>query len=509
MSDKELLPYQEPLGNFSALWGDQYALTMAQALFANGRHDRRAVFHAFIRKNPFHGGYLVTAGQGIVTEWLSRHWRFDAADVALLRRKTVLDPASGAPVRLFTDGFIDMVTSTPLRLDIDAMPEGELAFPDEPILRVSGPLWQCLMVESGILNAINSQSLFATLASRLIEVAGGAPVVDFGLRRAQTLGGLEPSRGAWIGGTAGTSNMLAEKYYGIPSSGTFAHAYVMAYEDELAAFTDYARAMPCNGVFLVDTYNTLHGVEKAIQACRETGVALKGIRLDSGDLTYLSRKARQALDRGGFKSATIIASNDLDEDTIAAIRQEGGKIDGWGVGTNLATSRAQPALGAVYKIGAIAEAGEIMRPVIKLSEQAIKTTIPGALDVLRYIHVRDGRPVRYDGDTIIAAGHDSIADGQLARQVTSVPKDDETQRKRFRRGTQVYCPLQPLFRNGEMVGQVETIHDARQRAKAGLAMLDPTHRRLKNPHVYRVGIEEELYRVRQAMILELRERPDS
>lgn len=526
--------YEEPLSRESALWGDLYSLTMAQAFFADKRHNVKTTFHAYIRQNPFRGGYLITAGQNIIFEWLRKGWRMDARDLDWMRAQTVTD-AQGREQKLFSPAFIDMLATVENELSIDAMPEGELAFPDEPIMRVHGPLWQCLLVEGAILNALNSQSLFATLAARLVEVAGGGPVVDFGLRRAQALGGLEHTRAAWIGGISGTSNMLAGKYYGIPAVGTFAHALVMVHENELEAFASYGRAMPHNGIFLVDTYDSVEGVKKAIRVCRDHDIALKGVRLDSGDLTYLSRTARSLLDEAGFTQAKIVASNELDEETIAAIRHEGAVIDIWGVGTNLATARAQPALGAVYKLAAVfgedlsqveieqmreavrrgdqpALPGHFMRPVIKLSEQPFKISLPGELDVLRYIQCdKAGRPVRYDGDTIIPViaadpvtmqpGH---SQGILVQPVTSVRREDETQVRIFPPGTVVYRPLQPIFRAGRMIAAQETIHDARNRAQAGLALLHPTHKRMRNPHVYVVGLEQSLHEQRKAMIQKLR-----
>lgn len=516
----------DPLARHSALWGDQYALTMAQAFFTHGRHNINTTFHAFIRTNPFRGGYLVTAGQNIIYEWLAQHWRFDTDDIALLKRKTVKDPVSGVMKPLFTPEFIDMVSKAKMELTIHAMLEGELAFPDEPIMRVHGPLWQCLMVEGALLNTINSQSLFATLASRLVEVAEGKPVLEFGLRRAQAIGGLEPSRGAWIGGVTGTSNMLAEKYYGIPSTGTFAHAFVMVYEDELEAFKAYAEAMPYNGIFLVDTYDSLEGVRRAVKACQETGIKMKAIRLDSGDLTYLSRQARTILDKAGFTDTQIVASNDLDEETMAAIRMEGGAMDIWAVGTNLVTAKSQPALGGVYKLGAVYNdsltQGEIdavrtavasgkqphldpdfMRDVIKISEQTAKVTIPGELDVLRFLHEND--VTRYDGDVIVSTYlPDPVKDGVLVQEVRSLKKDDETQKKTFKKGTKVLRPLQKVFEAGRMISPMETVNNARERAARSLAMLDPTHRRLKNPHWYGVGLEMSLYQTRKDMIEALR-----
>jgi nicotinate phosphoribosyltransferase len=530
--------YEEKLAQHSAAWRDRYAITMAQAFYTNGKHDLPVTFHAYIRNTPFKGGYLVTGGQNIIREWLGKHWKFDDRDLDIMRAATVPDMKTGAPVRLFTDDFIEMCRGAKMELTIDAMPEGELAFPDEPIYRVHGPLWQCLLVEAAILNTMNSQSLFATLASRLVDVAEGAPILEFGLRRAQCIGGLEASRGAFLGGVAATSNDLANKYYDIPAAGTFAHALVMTYEDELTAFKEYIGAMPHNGIFLVDTYDTLEGVKKAVQACKDNGFILKGIRLDSGDLTYLSKEARKILDDAGFTKAVIAASNDLDEETIAAIKREGGKVDVWGVGTNLVTAKAQPALGGVFKLGAVFKGDlsqaeieatrqlvkqgqqphtdpDFVRNVIKLSEQAEKTTIPGELDLLRYVTYANGKPVRFNGDTIISnltrdpvkvGVNSSLAHPDvLAHDIVSVRKNDETLRKVFRANAHVYRPLVRMFDQGAAVGAEETVHDGRARAQSSLALLDSAHRRLKNPHLYVVGLEEGLYQERKQKIISLRQ----
>lgn len=520
--------YKEDLARHSAIWADLYALTMAQAFYTNGKHDVNTSFHAYIRKAPFEGSFLITGGQNIIFEWLEKNWTFDETDIAIMKAATVPDPVTGKQMRLFTDDFIEMVRQAPLKLTVDAMPEGEIAFPDEPIYRIHGPLWQCLMVEAAILNTINSQALFATLASRLVDVAEGAPILAFGLRRAQCVGGLESARGSYLGGATATSNTLAHKYYGIPWAGTFAHAFVMAYEDELQAFREYAGAMPYNGIFLVDTYDTLNGVKNAVKACKDLGIKLKGIRLDSGDLAYLSIEARKIMDEAGFTDAKIAASNDLDEPTIQSLKIQGSKIDIWGVGTNLETSKAQPALGAVYKLAAVFGAklsqAEIeatrelvrqgqsplsksfVRNVIKLSEQEIKVTIPGELDVLRYLKLdKDGKPVRFDGDTIISNMlREPIAGNVLAHDVESVPKNNESLSKIFNAGTPVYRPLQRFFTEGKRVGAIETIHEARARAARQLKMLDKSHRRLLNPHEYKVGIERSLFDDRRGMINAIR-----
>ena len=532
--------YEEPLAKHSPLWADQYAYTMAQAFFTHGKHNVNTTFHAYIRKNPFDGAFLVTGGQNIIFEWLKDNWKLDERDIEVLKTEQVLNPTTGKMERLFTDDFIDMLVNTPLKLTIDAMPEGELAFPDEPIFRVHGPLWQCLLVEAAILNVTNSQSLFATLASRIVEVTNDdnseklKKVLELGLRRAQAIGGLEPTRGAYLGGIDGTSNMLAKKHYSIPSSGTMAHAFIMMYENELEAFEEYAEAMPSNGIFLVDTYNTLEGVKNAIKACQKIGAPMKGIRLDSGDLTYLSIEARKLLDEAGFTDALIAASNDLDEKKIADMKAEGCKIDIWGLGTHLVTSKSQPALGGVYKLGAVfngelsqseidairkeAKAGaplsnpDYVRNVIKMSGDAIKVTIPGELDVLRYVFQEAGQPPRFDGDTIVAvASKEQLVDDVasptkkvLADQIVSVRKADDTFAKAFEPGTPAYRPLVRTFNEGVMVIPLETVHKGRERAAQQLEMLDPAHKRLNNPHEYVVGIDDQLFDQRHSMMRNLR-----
>lgn len=528
---------------YTATWGDQYALTMAQAFFTNNRHNTVATFHAYQREMPFGGSYMVTGGQNIIFEWLKNQWKFDARDQEMMRRKTVIDPRTGKPARVFTDAFIEFAANEPLRLSIDAMPEGELAFADEPIYRVHGPLWQCLMVEAAILNVTNSQSLFATLASHLVELADGGPILEFGLRRTQCIGGLEPTRGAWLGGASGiegggvvgTSNMLAEKFYGIPSVGTMAHALVMTYESELEAFKEYATAMPHNGVFLVDTYNTAGGVKKAIDTCRELGITLKGVRLDSGDMLTLSTQTRKLLDEAGFKDAKIVASDGLSYKKITELKAKKAPIDIWAIGGYLVNSPDQPSLGPVYKLGAVfggqlsqaeidvarnvARRGDVspadpafMREVIKMSEVAAKITIPGELDVLRYLFTDAATgKTRYDGDTIVPFwGRDWTkqgADGAelLAHPVVSVQKDDDTNAREFAIGTPVYRPLKNVFTNGAMVVPLEQVHTGRARAFAALSQLEQSHRGMPARYAYGVGIEEQLLDKRRDMIRRVRQ----
>lgn len=537
--------YREALlsPEYTATWADQYALTMAQAFFTNGRHETVSTFHAYQRSMPFGGSYLITGGQNIIFQWLRDNWKFDVADQAMMRAKTVLNPETGKQERLFTDAFIDYVAKEPLRLTIDAMPEGEMAFADEPIYRVHGPLWQCLMVEAAILNTLNSQSLFATLAAHLVDLAEGGPILEFGLRRTQSIGGLEPARGAWIGGGSaikgggliGTSNMLAEKFYGIPSSGTMAHALVMTYEDELQAFAEYAKAMPYNGVFLVDTYSTLNGVAKAIETCKKYNITLKGVRLDSGDMVYLSKEARKLLDEAGFKDTKIVASDGLTYKEITRLKAEKAPIDIWAIGGYLVNSPDQVSLGPVYKLGAVFDGkltqGEIdaarqlakegrfspandgfMRETLKMSEVAAKVTIPGELDVVRYIF-RDAATgaKRFDGDTIVPnwgrAISETGADGteRLTRSVISVQKEDDTSSREFRAGQEIYRPLRRVFNAGAMAVPLETVHQARARALAARQMLAADYHGMKiGGKGYIAGIEQDLFDRRKAMIRNIR-----
>jgi nicotinate phosphoribosyltransferase len=377
-----------------ALLTDLYQLTMAYGYWKSGTAERQAVFHLFFRRHPFKGGFTVSCGQQPALDYLEA-FRFDAADVEYLRRLTGND---GQP--LFEAGFLDALAAMRLDVEVDAMPEGTVVFPHEPILRVRGPLWQCQLLETPLLNLVNFQTLIATKAARICMATGGDPVLEFGLRRAQGIdGALAASRAAYVGGCAATSNVLAGRLYGIPVRGTHAHSWVMSFETEQGAFDTYAQAMPNNCVFLVDTYDTLEGVKHAIEtgrALRARGHEMVGIRLDSGDLAWLSVEARKLLDAAGFERAAIVASNDLDEHLIRSLKQQGATIGVWGVGTRLATAYDQPALGGVYKLAALREPGGAYRYTIKLSEQAIKISNPGLLQVLRFSE--GGRSV---GDALI------------------------------------------------------------------------------------------------------------
>src|SRR5690606_21660222 len=292
----------------------------------------------------------------------------------------------GSPV--FDADFLDYLQKLEFSCDIDAVEEGTVVFPNSPLVRVRGPLIQCQLLETPLLNIINFQTLIATKAARINVAAQGEPVLEFGLRRAQGIdGALAASRAAYIGGCTSTSNVMAGKLFGIPVSGTHAHSWIMSFETEIEAFEAYADAFPDQCIFLVDTYDTLNGVKNAIKVgeiLRSKGKQMIGIRIDSGDLAYFSTKARQMLDEAGFPDAKIVASNDLDEHIIASLKSQDAAINIWGVGTKLVTAYDQPALGAVYKLSAIRNEQGEWEPKVKVSQQSLKINIPGIHNTKRY-----------------------------------------------------------------------------------------------------------------------------
>ncbi|MCH7814584.1 MAG: nicotinate phosphoribosyltransferase, partial [Planctomycetes bacterium] len=372
-----------------------------------------------------------------------------------------------------------------------------VVFAHEPLLRVQAPIIQGQILESALLNVINFQTLIATKAARICHAAGGDAVLEFGLRRAQGIdGALAASRAAYVGGCAATSNVLAGKLYGIPVRGTHAHSWIMTFDTELEAFDAYAAAMPNNCVFLVDTYDTLEGVRRAIQVggrLRARGHEMVGIRLDSGDLAYLSIEARRLLDEAGFGQAVIVASNDLDEHIIESLKQQGAAIGVWGVGTRLATAYDEPALGGVYKLTAIRDPGGDWQYKVKLSEQAVKISTPGRLQVRSY---------EEHGQFVADAIYDLNAPPNAG--CTVVDPADMTRRKRVGPDTPYTDLLEPVFRDGREVRDPPTLDDARGRARDQLNRFHAGIRRLVHPHQYPVGLEQSLHDLKTRLILEAR-----
>jgi len=372
-------------------------------------------------------------------------------------------------------------------------------------VRVTGSILQAQIIETPLLNLLNFQTLIATKAARVCQATRGEPVLEFGLRRAQGIdGGLAASRAAYVGGVAATSNVLAGKLFGIPVRGTHAHSWVMSFDDEPEAFEAYARAMPNNCVFLVDTYDTLRGVQHAVdigRKLRATGHEMIGVRLDSGDLAYLSIEARKILDAGGFPKAQILASNDLDEHTISSLKQQGATISVWGVGTRLVTAYDQPALGGVYKLSAIrAENGDRAdwQYKLKLSEQIAKVSNPGIHQVRRF-----GSPGDYVGDAVYDTQLGPATD--QAGACTFVDPGDITRRKTIPAGTPHEDLLVPIFRKGKRVYDPPTLGSVRRRASDQLAAFHGGIKRFMNPHQYPVGLELRLSDLKTQLVLRARE----
>jgi nicotinate phosphoribosyltransferase len=474
----------------SPLQTDLYQLTMAAAYWQAGKAEQESVFHLFFRRLPFQGGYAIAAGLELAMEWLEA-FRFRHEDLDYL---ATLRTKSGRP--LFVDDFLSYLGDLRLSLDLDAIPEGSAVFAHEPLLRIQGPILHAQLAETALLNLVNFQTLVATKTARICHAAAGDPVFEFGYRRAQGPdGGLGASRAAFIGGCEATSNVLAGQRFGIPVRGTHAHSWVMSFDDEQEAFDRYAEAMPDNSTLLVDTYDTLTGVDRAIVTARRLraqGHELSGIRLDSGDLAWLSQQARAKLDAAGFPDAKIVASNDLDEHLIESLRHQEAKIDLWGVGTNLVTAADQPALGGVYKLAALRREDGTWQPRIKLSEQRAKSSIPGRLQVRRF---------HQDGEFIGDAIHD--IDHALPESVTIVDPVEPIRRKEIQAGTTFIDLLQPVMKAGHRIAPAEPLEAVRQRCRESLAQLHPGILRLKNPHAYPAGLEGGLHQRREALLAEL------
>lgn len=478
----------------SALVTDLYELTMAAAYWKRGLAEHEAAFSLTFRENPFSGGFTIACGLAPAIELLER-FRFAPADVDYL---ATLRGNDGAP--LFGKDFLGHLASLEPLLDVDAVPEGTVVFPHEPMLRVTGPILQAQIVESALLNLINFQSLIATKAARVSLAAGGGTVLEFGLRRAQGLdGALAASRSAYIGGASATSHVLAGQVYGIPVAGTLAHSFVMAFEDELEAFQAYAAAMPNNSILLVDTYDSIAGVRHAIEVgrmLRERGYRLGGVRLDSGDLAWLSAEARRMLDEAGFEDAKVAASNDLDETLIESLVKQGARIDLWGVGTRLVTAWDQPALGGVYKLGAIRAPGGSWEARMKLSEHVGKTSNPGLLRARRY--TVEGACV---GDVI----YDEL-DPPPPGDVTIVDPLDPTRRKKLPASAATEELLIPVLRRGRRVADLPLPQAVRSRVREQMGHFHAGIKRFMNPHEYPVGLEERFHERKTKLILALRER---
>ncbi|PSL07600.1 nicotinate phosphoribosyltransferase [Cecembia rubra] len=472
---------------------DFYQLTMAYAYWKSGKAEEEAVFNLFFRKNPFQGGYTLAAGLDYIIDFCS-NFKFEQDDLKYLKEMRNADGSA-----TFEPAFIDYLQSMEFSCDMEAVEEGTVVFPHLPLLRIKGPLVQCQLLETPLLNIINFQTLIATKAARIVYAAKGDAVLEFGLRRAQGIdGALAASRAAYIGGCASTSNVMAGKLFGIPVSGTHAHSWIMSFDTELEAFKAYAEAFPDKCVFLVDTYDTINGVRNAIEVgklLRESGKEMIGVRIDSGDLAYYSNIAREMLDAAGFPDVKIVASNDLDEQIITSLKMQEASINVWGVGTKLVTAYDQPALGAVYKLAAIKNDKGEWEPKVKVSQQSIKINIPGIQNAIRFS--KNGKAI---ADMIYLEGEDLTS-----AQYIIIDPVDPTKRKKINTiGLDEEFLLKPIFINGQKVYESPDIHQIKKNSERNLALFDKAHKRFVNPHIYPVGLEEKLYELRTQLVFKMK-----
>ena len=456
----------------SAAFTDLYELTMAQGYLVHGM-DRPAVFEAFFRHHPFGGGYSVFAGLGPLLEDLE-NLRFLPEDLAYLESRGI-----------FSADFLAFLEAFRFRGDLWAVPEGEVVFPREPLIRVRGGLVECQLVEGLLLNRVNFQSLVATKTARVCHAAKGGRIMEFGLRRAQGPDGANSAtRASYVGGAVGTSNVLGARLFGIPAMGTMAHSWIMAFPSEREAFEAYADLYPDATVFLVDTYDTLaSGVPNAVAAGRRLAERGKrfGIRLDSGDIQYLAEESRKMLDAAGFRDAFIVASNDLDEEIIEALTAAGVPVDIWGVGSRLVTGGSDSAFSGVYKLAAVDRGGGL-ESAMKFSDNPDKSTEPGVKEVYR-IYDEAGQ-ARAD---VLAAEGETLEPG-VPRTFHHPALD--TRRFRMTPCGEIRPLLAKAMEGGKRLGPPPPLAEARDRCKAELGRFDPTYRRLLNPHVYKVSITD-------------------
>ncbi len=457
----------------SPLYTDMYQLTMGQAYFLKHRHRHSSCFDYFFRKLPFDGGYLVFVGLETLLSALEA-FRFTNKDIDFLHQLN------------FNPDYLDYLKSFKFKGNIYGMNEGEIAFPHEPVLRIEGDMLETQLIETLLLNLLNFQSLIATKAARIRETAGKRTLSDFGLRRAQGLGGFHASRAAIIGGFDNTSNVLAARELGVHAAGTMGHSFVVSYQNELEAFRAYAEVFPEHCVLLTDTFDTLKsGVPNAIRIAKELeqrGQRLAGVRLDSGDLAYLSKKTRQMLDQAGLGYVNIVVSNQLDEYVIKSLLDQGAPIDVFGVGTNMIIGRPDGAIDGVYKLAWSNE-----EPRLKLSENLKKVTLPGKKKVLRYVDDHHS----FVADCICLA--DEVAPDSMTHPF-------------HKEKTISLCAKQheSLFvahmEQGKIINHLPTLVEIKDRVRERLHQLPGEHKRFNYPHIYKVGVSPKLMKLKDQII---------
>ncbi|HEX7056384.1 MAG TPA: nicotinate phosphoribosyltransferase [Bacilli bacterium] len=469
-----------------ALHTDKYQINMMYAHWKNGTHNRKTVFDAYFRKLPFAGGYAVFAGLKRIVEYVEQIC-FKEEDLAYL---------AAQPER-YDQAFLNELRKFRFAGSIYAVREGTIVFPNEPLIRVEGRVFETQLIETALLNFMNYQTLIATKASRIKQTSPADVFLEFGSRRAQEAdAAIWGARAAYIAGFAATSNVRAGKLFGIPAVGTHSHSWVQMFPSELEAFLSFARACPDHVTLLVDTYDTLKsGIPNAIQAAKilaEEGIRLKSVRLDSGDLAYLSIKAREMLDQAGLRDVKIIASNDLDEDTIFHLKAQGCRIDMWGVGTHLITAQDQPSLGGVYKLAA-KENGGVFEPTIKISANPEKVTTPGIKEVYRIIGGKSGKA---EADYIALTEEDDVKQGKRIKLFDPV----HPYLKKWISDYVAVPLLDPIIVNGERTGELPDLAEIRNHHQRQIGLFWPEYLRRLNPEIYPVDLSQKTWDLRMEMI---------
>ena len=457
------------LNQNTGLYTDFYELTMAQGYFLSGKKDSPAVFDYFFRNRPYGGGYTVFSGLTELLEMLG-NFKFNKEAIGMLSSLG------------FHPDFLHWLEDFQFKGRVISMREGEVVFPYEPCLRIEGTLIEAQLAETVVLNLLNFESLIATKAARIKQVAGDRLLMDFGMRRAHGFGGIQASRAAIIGGFHNTSNTFSAAKYGLTPTGTMAHSWIQTFDDELTAFRTYAKLYPEQCIFLVDTFDTVHsGLPNAIQVGREMeerGSRLKGIRIDSGDLAYLSKKARKMLDQAGLDYVQIIVTNQLDEYIISNLLEQEAPVDGFGVGTALATGKGAGSLDGVYKLSVVEE-----EPTLKLSENIVKTTLPGKKTVYRIL----------DENGSFLADAVALEDEQDIGTITHPFEPG----KSMNVGTYKKEKLTGLvMEHGKVTGTIPDVHEIAEYAQERLRQLPDEHKRFLNPHTYKVGLSPGLLKLR-------------
>ncbi|WP_342479958.1 nicotinate phosphoribosyltransferase [Paenibacillus sp. FSL L8-0340] len=471
-----------------ALHTDKYQINMMYAHWVNGSHKRKAVFEAYFRKLPFGNGFAVFAGLERIAQYISE-LRFTEEDIRYLSEQE----------ENYAPAFLEELLQFHFQGSIHSMKEGALVFPDEPLIRVEGTIMEAQLVETAILNFMNYQTLIATKASRIKQVAPNDILLEFGTRRAQEAdAAVWGARAAYIGGFHATSNMLAGKMFGIPTKGTHAHSWVQSFASEQEAFDAYAKVLPDGVTLLVDTFDTLRsGVPHAINTAKKLeaeGKRMNGIRLDSGDLAYLSRQARKMLDEAGLQYVKIVASNDLDENTIMNLKSQGAAIDTWGVGTQLITASDQPSLGGVYKLVEMESPSGEMVPTIKISSNPEKVSTPGKKEVFRIVGT-NGKAL---ADYISFPEETGPRRGARLKLFNPLHPYMKKHVERY----EALPMLEPIYVNGFQVYKLPELDEIRRYHQEQLDLFWPEYLRILNPEVYRVNLSEQVWDRKQQLIAE-------